>query len=62
MLSVYLCARFQVNSKEYHLTTIKHIFGYLNETKDFGLWYPRDNRFDLISLVDRKSIFISCQF
>ena len=48
MFSVYLCAHFQANPKESHLTTVKRIFRYLHGTKDFGLWYPScgDFQFD----------------
>ena len=48
MFSVCLCARFQANPKEPQLTTIKRIFRYLYETKDFGLWYPNCGMFALI--------------
>ena len=37
MFSVCLCARFQANPKESHLTTVKRIFRYLYGTKDFSL-------------------------
>lgn len=71
MFSVCLCARFQANPKESHLTAVKRIFRYINGTKDFGLWYPRGDNFDLVGYsdadfagykVDRKSTSGSCQF
>ena len=37
MFSVCLCARFQANPKESHLTAIKRILRYLHGTKEFGL-------------------------
>ena len=37
MHSVCVCARFQANPKESHLTTIKRILKYLRGTKTFGL-------------------------
>ena len=46
MFNVCMCARFQADPKESHLTAVKRIFRYLNGTKDLGLWYPKD----LISL------------
>jgi len=48
MLSVCLCARFQANPKESHLTAIKRIFKYLLGTKDLGLWYLKRSCFELI--------------
>jgi hypothetical protein len=41
MLSVCICARFQADPKEAHLTTVKRILRYLVHTPKFGLWYPR---------------------
>ena len=38
MFSVCLCACFQANPNESHLTKVKRIFRYLHGTKDFGLW------------------------
>ena len=71
MFSVCLCARFQANLKESHLTAVKRIFRYLQGTKDFGLQYPSCGNFALIGFsdadyagyqVDRKSTSGSCQF
>ncbi|XP_057547794.1 secreted RxLR effector protein 161-like, partial [Amaranthus tricolor] len=71
MFSVCLCARFQANPKESHLTAVKRIFRYLHGTKDFGLWYPSCGNFGLVGFsdadyagykVDRKSTSGSCQF
>ena len=39
MLSVYMCARFQVNPKKVHLRAMKRIMRYLVCTPKFGLWY-----------------------
>ncbi|WVZ81078.1 LOW QUALITY PROTEIN: hypothetical protein U9M48_028502 [Paspalum notatum var. saurae] len=41
MFSVCLCARFQADPKESHLTTVKRILRYLKHTPSIGLWYPR---------------------
>ena len=71
MFSVCLCARFQANPKESHLTVVKRIFKYLHGTKDFGLWYRSCGNFALIGVsdadyagykVDRKNTSRSCQF
>jgi glutamate-1-semialdehyde aminotransferase len=49
MFSVYMRARFQANSKEAHLSTVKRILRYLKHTLSIGLWYPRGATFNLIS-------------
>jgi hypothetical protein len=41
MLSVCMCARFQADPKEAHLTAVKRILRYLVYTPKFGLWYCR---------------------
>jgi len=41
MLSVYLCARYQENPKESHLTAIKRIINNLKGTTNVGLCYPK---------------------
>ena len=40
MQFVCVCARFQANPKESHLTAVKRILKYLKGTTCFGLWYP----------------------
>jgi hypothetical protein len=71
MLSVYMCERFQADSKEFHLRAMKRILRYLVHTPNFGLWYPKGSHFDLIRYsdidyagykVDRKSTSGTCQF
>jgi hypothetical protein len=71
MLSVCMCARFQADPKEAHLTVVKRILRYLVYTPKFGLWYPRGSTFDLIGYSDadwagckinRKSTSGTCQF
>jgi hypothetical protein len=39
MLSVCMCARFQVNPKKVHLRAMKRNMRYLVYTPKFGLWY-----------------------
>ena len=62
---------FQSCPKESHLSAVKRIFRYLINTKNVGLWYPRDNCFDLVGFsdadhagnqLDRKSTSGTCQF
>ncbi|XP_070010483.1 secreted RxLR effector protein 161-like [Nicotiana sylvestris] len=64
VFNVGLCARFQANPTESHLTVVKRILRYLKGTTDLCLWYPKDSNFDLVGyadadytgfLVDRKS-------
>ena len=71
MMSVCLCARFQANPKESHLRAVKRILRYLNNTKDFGLFYPKECPFELVSYsdvdfvgcpTDRKSMSGTCHF
>jgi hypothetical protein len=39
---VGVCARFQANPKESHLTTVKCIIKYVNDTFLYGIWYSRE--------------------
>ena len=48
MYNVCLCARFQSCRKESHLSVVKRILRYLKGTMDIGLWYPKDDNFELI--------------
>jgi hypothetical protein len=40
--SVGICARFQENPKESHLTAVKHIIRYVNDTLLYGIYYSRE--------------------
>jgi hypothetical protein len=40
--SVRVCARFQANPKEFHLTAVKRIIRYVNDTLLYGIWYSRE--------------------
>jgi hypothetical protein len=71
MLSICMCARFQVDPKEVQLRAVKRILRYLVYTPKFGLWYPKGSTFDLIGYsdadwagckIDRKSTSGTCQF
>ncbi|KAK6148043.1 hypothetical protein DH2020_018955 [Rehmannia glutinosa] len=68
--AVCLCARFQSNPKEYHLSAVKRIFRYLKGTIQYGLFYPKNENFSLKGYsdsdyvgcrVDRKSTSGTCQ-
>ena len=41
MFSVCICVRFQSCSKVSYLTAVKHIFRYLIDIHDLGIFYPR---------------------
>ena len=71
MYSVCLCAKFQSCLKESHLSVVKRILKYLKGTMDIGLWYPKDNNFELIGFsdtdfsgckVERKITSVTCHF
>nr|GEX61668.1 copia protein [Tanacetum cinerariifolium] len=71
MFNVFLCARFQEDTKTSHLEAVKRIFQYVKGTTQLGLWYP--NGFDIETIVyadsdymgdyvDRKSTSGICTF
>ncbi|KAK6139469.1 hypothetical protein DH2020_026783 [Rehmannia glutinosa] len=68
---VCLCARFQINPKESHMSAVKRIFRYLKDTIQYGLFYPKNENFSLKGYSDsdyagnsddHKSTSRSCQF
>ncbi|WVZ74588.1 hypothetical protein U9M48_022752, partial [Paspalum notatum var. saurae] len=59
MFSVCLCARFQADPKESHLTAVKRILRYLKHTPSIGLWYPKGASFELLGYTD--SDFAGCR-
>ena len=50
--SVGVCARFQAAPKESHLTVVKRIIHYINDTSDYGIWYSRDSNECLVGYSD----------
>ncbi|XP_060969738.1 uncharacterized mitochondrial protein AtMg00240-like [Cannabis sativa] len=67
--SVCLCARYQANPKQSHLSAVKRIFKYLPRTVNYGLWYSCDTNTSLVGysdsdwagcLDDRKSTSGGC--
>jgi len=71
LFSVCLCARFQSDPRESHLTTVKRIFRYLKGTTNLGLLYMKSLDYKLIGFCDadyagdrieRKSTSGNCQF
>nr|GEV35884.1 hypothetical protein [Tanacetum cinerariifolium] len=71
MFDTCMCARYQANPNEHHVSTVKRIFHYLKGTINLGLWYPKDFGFDLPDYsdadharchLDQKSTADSVQF
>ncbi|KAJ9562186.1 LOW QUALITY PROTEIN: hypothetical protein OSB04_007346 [Centaurea solstitialis] len=71
VFSTGVCARFQCDPRDSHLSAVKRILRYLKGTPDFGLWYPKDSGFELIAYtnsdhagckLNRKSTSGACQF
>ncbi|XP_030479258.1 secreted RxLR effector protein 161-like [Cannabis sativa] len=68
---VRLCARYQANPKQSHLSIVKQIFNHLAGTVNYGLWYTCDKNTTLVGyndydwagcLDDRKSASGGCFF
>nr|GEY60978.1 hypothetical protein [Tanacetum cinerariifolium] len=47
-----MCARYQENLNEHHVSDVKRIFRYLKGTINLGLWYLKDSGFDLTAYSD----------
>nr|GFA40893.1 uncharacterized mitochondrial protein AtMg00810-like [Tanacetum cinerariifolium] len=71
MFPTCMCARYQANPNEHHVSVIKRIFLYLKGTINLGIWYPKDSGFDQTTYsdadhagchLDRKSTSGSVQF
>nr|GEY24975.1 uncharacterized mitochondrial protein AtMg00810-like [Tanacetum cinerariifolium] len=71
MFATCICARYQANPNEHHVSAVKRIFRYLKGTINLGLWYSKDSGFDLTAYsdadhagchLDRKSTSGSVQF
>nr|GEV54597.1 hypothetical protein [Tanacetum cinerariifolium] len=52
MFATCMCARYQANPNEYHVSAVKRIVRYLKGTINLGLWYPKDSGFDLTAYSD----------
>nr|GEY37012.1 hypothetical protein [Tanacetum cinerariifolium] len=52
MFATCMCARYQANPNEHHVSAVKKIFRYLKGTNNLGLWYPKDSGFDLTAYSD----------
>jgi len=52
LFSVCLCARFQSDPREPHLTIVERIFRYLKETFNLGLLYQKSSDYKLVGFCD----------
>ncbi len=52
MHAVGMVGRFQAAPKQSHLVAVKRIFKYLKGTLTYGLWYPRNQNFQLMAYSD----------
>ena len=57
--AVCLCARYQSDPRESHLTAVKRIIRYLKGTPNLGLYYPKCSGFDLKGYTD--SDYVGCK-
>jgi uncharacterized membrane protein YciS (DUF1049 family) len=71
MFPTCVCARYQVKPRQSHLEAVKRIMRYLKGAPDLGLWYPKDDPFELKAYSDSdygackkdaKSTTAGCQF
>jgi len=67
--NVGVCTHFQANPKESHLTAVKRIIRYVNDTLLYGIWYSRETNLVVTGYSDanctgnaddRKSISRGC--
>ncbi|KAK0588363.1 hypothetical protein LWI29_000056 [Acer saccharum] len=50
--SVGVCARYQADPKESHLSSVKRIIRYVNGTSNYGIWYSFDTNASLVGFSD----------
>ena len=50
--NVRVCARYQANPKESHMTALKRIIKYVKTTAEFGVWYSKDTSDVLVGYSD----------
>nr|GEZ03470.1 hypothetical protein [Tanacetum cinerariifolium] len=52
MFATCMCARYQANPNEHHVSAVKRIFHYLKRIINLGLWHLKDSGFDLTAYSD----------
>ena len=50
--SVGVCARYQSDHKESHLSSVKRVICYMNGTSNYGIWYSFDTNPSLVGYSD----------
>ena len=50
--SIGVCARYQANPKESHMTALKRIIKYVKTITNFGVWYNKDTNDVLVRYSD----------
>ena len=50
--NVRVCAKYQANPKESHMTALKRIIKYVKTTAEFGVWYSKDTSDVLAGYLD----------
>ena len=50
--NVGMCARYQANPKQSHITAVKCIIKYVKSTSNFGVWYDKDTNDVLAGYTD----------
>ena len=50
--SVGVCAGYQSNPKESHITAVKRIIRYVNRILDYGIWYSKDSNVSFVGFSD----------
>ncbi|XP_062100142.1 uncharacterized mitochondrial protein AtMg00810-like [Humulus lupulus] len=50
--NVGVCARYQGNLMESHVTVVKRIIRYVNGTLECGMWYSKETNFNLVCFSD----------
>nr|GEW67013.1 hypothetical protein [Tanacetum cinerariifolium] len=50
--SICMCARYQENPNEHHVSAVKRFFRYLKGIINYGHWYLKDSSFDLTAYSD----------
>nr|GEX92201.1 hypothetical protein [Tanacetum cinerariifolium] len=56
MFATCMCARYQANPNEHHVSVVKRIFRYLKRAINLGLCYPKDYGFDLTASSDADHV------
>ena len=56
MFSICLCTLSQSCPKDSHLSAVKRIFRYLSGSNNVGLWYPKNDFFDLVGYSDTTHV------